>query len=91
MPEIPEFFALNEITKPREKRVYHNNSGCPAGKGIRVKERRAGTCGYRICEDCKERNEQESSVSSLATTFGNAGTKASFDTPPLWLKEARCD
>ena len=81
MPEIPEFFALNEITKPREKRVYHNNSGCPAGKGIRVKERRAGTCGYRICEDCRERNEQESSGSSLPPRLGTRVPKRRLTLP----------
>ena len=75
MPKIPNFFAFNEVTKPPDERVYHNNSGCLAGKGIPPKERRAGTSGYGICEDCKELSEVESSGSSLEPRVGSRVAK----------------
>ncbi len=58
MPKIPDFFAFNEVIKPAHKRVYHNNNTCPAGKSIPATQRRNGTSGYRICEDCKKRNDR---------------------------------
>lgn len=61
MPKIPDFFALNEVLKPAKERVYHNNSTCPTVKSILATQRRNGTSGYRICEDCKERNDRAES------------------------------
>jgi len=34
MPRIPEFYSVNEINKPVEKRVYHDNSACAPGRDI---------------------------------------------------------
>jgi len=59
LSKIPDIVALYEVTKPCDKRVYHNNSTCPAGRMIPEKERRSGTSGYRICENCKERNDRK--------------------------------
>ena len=58
MPKVPDFYSINEVLKPAENRVYHNNSACPPGRDIPANERRAGTGGYRLCKDCNERNNQ---------------------------------
>ena len=58
MPKVPDFHSINEAKKPADKRVYHNNSACPPGRDIPAHERRDGTNQYRLCHDCKERNDQ---------------------------------
>ena len=35
MPRTSDFYAVNEIDKPPDKRVYHNNSSCPSGRDIK--------------------------------------------------------
>ena len=57
MPQVPPFHSVNEIKKPLAKRVYHNNNTCPPGRDIPTHERRSGTGGYRLCEDCAQRNK----------------------------------
>jgi len=58
MPKVAEFYSINEAGKPAANRVHHNNSACPPGRDIPQHERRVGTGGYRLCHDCKERNDQ---------------------------------
>ena len=58
MPRTPEFHSVNEVQKPADKRVHHNNSACPPGRDIPQHERRAGTGNYRLCHDCKLLNDQ---------------------------------
>ena len=58
MPKVPDFYSINETSKPADKRVYHNNSACPPGRDIPKHERKDGTNGYRLCNDCNEKNRQ---------------------------------
>ncbi len=58
MPSTSAFFSINEITKPADKRVYHDNSACPPGRDIPAHERRPGMGGYRLSHDCEERNKK---------------------------------
>jgi len=58
MPLTSDFHSINEIKKPESQRVYHNNSACPPGRDIPANERRQGTGGYRLCEDCKRLTAQ---------------------------------
>lgn len=58
MPRIADFYSINEVKKPVEQRVHHNNSACPPGRDIPQNERRSGTGGYRLCNDCNELNRQ---------------------------------
>jgi hypothetical protein len=34
VPKVDEFYSVNEVTKPAENRVYHNNSECHSGRDI---------------------------------------------------------
>lgn len=52
MPKVADFYSVNEVNKPQDKRVYHHNSACPTGREIPANEKRQGTGGYRLCEDC---------------------------------------
>jgi hypothetical protein len=54
MPRVPDFYSDNEIKKPFENRVYHNNSSCPSGRDIPANERCNGQGRYRLCDDCKK-------------------------------------
>jgi hypothetical protein len=54
MPGIAEFYSIHESKKPVEKRVHHNNSTCPAGRDVPQDERRSGTAGHRLCDDCRK-------------------------------------
>ncbi len=58
MPRVTEFYSINEVLKPPDQRVHHNNSACPPGRDIPANERRAGTNNYRLCRDCAELNRQ---------------------------------
>jgi hypothetical protein len=58
MPKVSEFYSINEGNKPTEKRVYHNNSACASGRDIPQNERRAGTGGYKLCDDCSRMNSE---------------------------------
>ncbi|MGA2832555.1 MAG: hypothetical protein ABSE55_05745 [Terracidiphilus sp.] len=55
MAKVPLFYSVNEGLKPAHLRVYHNDNTCPSGSGIPPNERRLGTGGYRLCEDCQRR------------------------------------
>lgn len=46
------YYSINETKKPAEKRVHHNDTNCKVGRDIPENERRDGTGGYRLCEDC---------------------------------------
>jgi len=52
MPKVAEFYSTNETEKPVSQRVHHNNGACPPGRDIPQNERRQGTGGYRLCDDC---------------------------------------
>jgi hypothetical protein len=56
MPLVAPFYSVNEVLKPAEDRVYHNNSACGPGREIKPEDRRPGTGGYRLCKDCAELN-----------------------------------
>ena len=56
MGKVPDFYSINETSKPADKRVYHNTDSCPPGRDIPANERRYGTNNYRLCKDCNERN-----------------------------------
>ena len=57
MPRTSDFYDVNEVSKPVDKRLYHNNSSCPSGCGIKeANEDRPGTAGYQLCRDCDARN-----------------------------------
>jgi hypothetical protein len=56
MPTRQPFYSINETKKPRDGRVYHNNSACPSGREIPENERRDGTEDYRLCRNCAELN-----------------------------------
>jgi hypothetical protein len=50
---VPDFYSINEAKKPANQRVYHNADACPSGRDIPAHERRAGTGGYRHCDNCR--------------------------------------
>ena len=70
-----EFYSINEDLKPVDERVYHNNSGCPAGRDILPNDRRRyegpgswsardGDLGhlsptYRLCDACHDLNNAD--------------------------------
>jgi hypothetical protein len=58
MPKVADFYSINESSKPPANRVYHNNGACPPGRDIPAHERRSGTGGYRLCDDCSKLNAQ---------------------------------
>ena len=58
MSTVPAFHSINEVYKPLQNRVYHNNDACPPGRDIPRWERKAGTGGYRLCQDCDRLNRQ---------------------------------
>jgi hypothetical protein len=58
MPATPPFYSVNEVKKPENQRVHHNNSACPPGRDIPQNERQSGTGGYRLCNDCDNLNKQ---------------------------------
>ena len=53
---VADFNSVNQVKKPVDKRVYHNNNKCPSGYDIPDKERRRGSAGYRVCQHCKVLN-----------------------------------
>lgn len=55
MAKVPAFYSVNEVKKPAQNRVYHNDDACPPGRDIPANERRPGTGGYRLCEGCQKR------------------------------------
>ncbi len=58
MTLVPAFFSVNENQKPANQRVHHNNGACPPGRDIPSWERKPGTGGYRLCEDCQRLTNQ---------------------------------
>jgi len=53
MARVPGFYSVNEAKKPAANRRYHNNSRCGPGIEIPQIDRRSGTSGYKLCEDCR--------------------------------------
>jgi hypothetical protein len=48
-----EYYSANEKNKPPNKRVYHDNDQCRAGREILPSDRRDGKGDdYRHCKDC---------------------------------------
>lgn len=58
MPTVPAFYSINEAKKPAANRVHHNNGACVPGRDIPANERKPGTGGYRLCDDCIKLNKQ---------------------------------
>ncbi|HEY2104310.1 MAG TPA: hypothetical protein VGH29_00905 [Candidatus Binataceae bacterium] len=58
MPSEAAFYSVNEVKKPRDLRVYHNNSACLVGRDIPQHERKKGTAGYGHCDECAKLNRQ---------------------------------
>jgi hypothetical protein len=58
MWKVPEFYSVNEASKLPANRVHHNNGACRPGQDIPQNERRLGTGGYRLCDDCIMANKQ---------------------------------
>ena len=58
MPKTPAFYSVNEAQKIPANRVYHDNSACPSGRDIPQNERRLGTGGYRLCNNCENLDRQ---------------------------------
>jgi hypothetical protein len=59
MPKVPDFYSINEAIKVALNRVYHDNAACALGRRIPPIERRSGTGGDRLCDDCKNLNDQK--------------------------------
>ena len=53
MTLVTAFYSVNEALKPTQNRVHHNNDARPPGRDIPSWERKPGTGGYRLCEDCQ--------------------------------------
>jgi len=51
MAKVAPHYSTHEADKPPEKRGYHNNDACPRGP-IPKHERREGTGGHGLCNDC---------------------------------------
>jgi hypothetical protein len=58
MPFTAPFYSANEAKKPAPTRVHHNNTTCPSGRDISHPERRLGTGGYQLCNECKQLTDQ---------------------------------
>ena len=58
MTRVSDFHSINEVKKPANQRVYHDNNACAPGRDIPQNERRAGTGGYRHCEVCTEESNK---------------------------------
>ena len=58
MSKVPAFYSVNEAKKPANQRVHHDNNTCAAGRDIPSWERKPGSGGYRLCDDCDLRNRQ---------------------------------
>jgi len=59
LQHVDDFYSVNEINKPAENRVYHNNSECHSGREIPQNDRVSGApTGYRLCEHCISLNRQ---------------------------------
>jgi len=56
MASTAAFYSVNEVRKPEVNRVHHNNNACIPGREIPQNDRRNGTNGYRLCDDCKKLN-----------------------------------
>jgi hypothetical protein len=56
MANVNAFYSINEVKKPVNLRVHHNNDTCPPGRDIPKWERKPGTGAYRLCEICDAKN-----------------------------------
>jgi hypothetical protein len=57
MPRTADFHSINEVKKPVDNRVYHNDSTCPLGRVVMAAgEYSLGKNNYRLCRDCDLRN-----------------------------------
>jgi hypothetical protein len=58
MTKVAEFYSINEDKKSASHRVHHNNGACPPGRDIPQHERKLGSGGYRLCDDCERANRE---------------------------------
>jgi hypothetical protein len=56
MANVSAFHSINEVKKPANLRVHHNNDACPPGRDIPKWERKPGTGYYRLCDICDAKN-----------------------------------
>jgi len=54
MAKVPEYYSVKENKKPFNKRIYHDDDQCRAGRNIPQSEQRNGTGGYKRCQECLE-------------------------------------
>ncbi|MGH9413016.1 MAG: hypothetical protein ACRD0Y_04675 [Terriglobales bacterium] len=54
------FHGVDEMLKPPNKRLYHNNDGCSSALDIATPERQTGTGGYHLCKVCEKLDRKES-------------------------------
>ncbi len=38
--------------------VHHNNTDCTKGNNIEHRNKKNGTGGYRLCEECRDKNKK---------------------------------
>jgi hypothetical protein len=55
LAKVSAFHSVNEVKKPPQNKVHHTDDACPPGRDIPQSERKAGTGGYRLCDDCEKR------------------------------------
>jgi len=55
MAKVPAFYSINEVKKPVDNRVHHDDNTCPPGRDIPANERKIGTGNYRLCAICAAR------------------------------------
>lgn len=55
MAKVPTFYSVNETSKSPLHRIHHNDNTCASGRDIPLNERRPGTGGYRLCQNCQNR------------------------------------
>ena len=58
MATVYPFHSINEVQKPFNHRVYHNNNLCAPGRDVPSWERCQGTSNYRQCDVCTGLNSQ---------------------------------
>ncbi len=58
MPKVEPFYWSKEVNKQPQNRVHHNNSACPLVRTIPLQDRKPGTDGYRLCDDCLKLNNE---------------------------------
>jgi len=56
--KVLPYRSINEVKKPLDERVHHNNNQCAAWYQIPPKEMVRTDAGYRLCQRCKKLNAE---------------------------------